>query len=84
MYQLYAKLKAVKVVLKRQNLACFGNLHKRVMEARDNLDLAGKDVIASFGKANCMIKERECLHAYVSITKAEEAFLKQIAKNQWL
>jgi hypothetical protein len=31
-----------------------------------------------------LLKERECLHAYVSISKAEEAFLKQKARNQWL
>jgi hypothetical protein len=28
--------------------------------------------------------EGECLHAYVSLTKAEEAFLKQKSRNQWL
>ena len=49
MYQLYTKLKAVKSVLKRQNLDCFGNLQRRVMEARDNLDLAQKKVIESCG-----------------------------------
>jgi hypothetical protein len=84
MYQLYSKLKVVKIVLKRQNLVCFGNLQRRVMEARDNLDLAQKKVIESCGSAACMSKERECLHAYVSITNAEEAFLKQKARNQWL
>jgi hypothetical protein len=31
-----------------------------------------------------LLKERECLHAYVSLTKAEEAFLKQKTRNQWL
>jgi hypothetical protein len=36
------------------------------------------------GRADCLQKERECLHAYVSITKAEEAFLKQKVRNQWL
>jgi hypothetical protein len=29
-------------------------------------------------------KGEECLHAYVSITKAGESFLKQKARNQWL
>jgi hypothetical protein len=62
-----------------QNLDCFGNLQSRVMEARDNLHLAQKKVIESRGSVDCMLKERECLHAYVSITKAEEAFLKQKA-----
>jgi hypothetical protein len=84
MYQLYITLKAIKYVLKRQNLVYFGNLQKKVIEARDNLDLAQNKVIESFGSANCMLKKRECLHAYVSITKTEEAFLKQKAGNQWL
>ena len=83
MFQLYAKLKSVKVVLKRQNLSCFGNLKQKVLEARENPDLAEKKVIASFGRADWLIKE-ECLHAYVSITKVEESFLKQNARNQWL
>jgi hypothetical protein len=84
MYRLCRKLRAVKIVLKRQNIVCFGNLKQRILQARDNLDLAQKDVLLSHGSAVCMQKERECLHAYVSITKAEEAFLKQKARNQWL
>lgn len=31
-----------------------------------------------------MLKEMDCLHAYVFVTKVEEAFLKQEARNQWL
>jgi hypothetical protein len=54
------------------------------MEAIDNLDLAQKKVIEYCGSADCMLKERECLHAYVSITKTEAVFLKQKTKNQWL
>jgi hypothetical protein len=84
MYRLYVKLKAVKAVLKEQNLACFGNLKLRVSQARDNLHLAQKEVLESFGRADSLLKEKECLHAYVSITKAEESFLKQKARNQWL
>lgn len=38
----------------------------------------------NYGRADCLQKERECLHAYVSISRAEEAFLKQKARNQWL
>ncbi|XP_059430260.1 uncharacterized protein LOC132163900 [Corylus avellana] len=64
MYKLYAKLKSMKVVLKVQNLSCFGNLKQKIMEACENLDMAQKDVIANFGRADCLLKERECLHAY--------------------
>jgi hypothetical protein len=59
-------------------------LKQKALEARDNLDLAQKEVLASFGKADCLLKEKEYLHVYVSITKAEESFLKQKARNQWL
>jgi len=48
------------------------------------LDLAQHAVLESHGRLDCLIKERECLHAYVSTIKAEEAFLKQKARNQWL
>lgn len=37
-----------------------------------------------FCKSECLTKENECLHDYVSISKAEEAFLKQKSRNQWL
>jgi hypothetical protein len=40
MYKLYAKLKSVKAVLKEKNLVCFGNLKQRVIQARENLNLA--------------------------------------------
>lgn len=83
MYQLCKKLQFVKAVLKRQNLDCFGDLKLRILQARDWLDLAQKDVMFSRGSADCLLKEKGCLHAYVSITKAEEAFLKQNARNQW-
>jgi hypothetical protein len=46
--------------------------------------LLKKEVLDSFGRASSLLKENECLHAYVSITKAEESFLKQKARNQWL
>jgi hypothetical protein len=84
MYQLYTRLKVLKNVLRVKNQLCFGDLKRRVMEIRDNLDLAQKEVFNSLGSADCLLKERECLHAYVSITKAKESFLKQKARNQWL
>ena len=84
MYRLYVKLKAVKAVLKEHNLACFGNPKLRVSQARDNLHLAQKEVLESFGRADNLLKEKECLHAYISITKAKESFLNQKARNQWL
>jgi hypothetical protein len=54
------------------------------IQARVCLDMAHQDVRASCGRTDYMMKERECLHAYVSITKTEEAFLKRKTRNQWL
>ena len=65
-------------------MACFGNLKLKVSQARDNLHLAQKEVLESFVRVKSLLKEKECLHAYVSIAKAEESFLKQKARNQWL
>ena len=59
-------------------------MKQRVNQACDNLTLAQNGVLANFGSADSLLKEKECLHAYVSITKAEESFLKQKARNQWL
>ncbi|XP_059441719.1 uncharacterized protein LOC132174022 [Corylus avellana] len=81
MYQLYVKRRSVKAILKEKNMVCFGNLKQRVIQARENLTLAQNGVLASFGSANSLLKERECLHAYVSITRAEESFLKQKVQN---
>jgi hypothetical protein len=84
MFRLYSKLKALKAVMKVENAACFGNLRSRVVEARGKLDLAQKAVLDTRGSAGSLLRERECLHAYVSITKAEEAFLRQKTRVQWL
>jgi len=40
--------------------------------------------LESHGDADCQIRERECLHAYISISAAEENFLKQKSRNRWL
>jgi hypothetical protein len=55
-----------------------------VVHAKECLDMAQRAVLESHGSAASLLQERECLHQYVSISKAEEAFLKQKARNQWL
>jgi hypothetical protein len=84
MFQLCKKLKAFKAVLKEKTSSFYGDLKRRVNKAKTCLDLAQHAVLESHGRLDCLIKERECLHAYVSTIKAEEAFLKQKARNQWL
>lgn len=71
MFRLYSKLKALKIVMKMKNAACFGNLRSKVVEARGKLDLAQKAVLDTRGNAGSLLRESECLHAYVSIIKAE-------------
>jgi hypothetical protein len=49
MYQLYVKLRYVKVMLEKQNVACYGNLKQKVVQAQDNLDLAQKRSLLLLG-----------------------------------
>lgn len=84
MYRLCMKLKAFKAILKGKNTSCYGDIRSRVIQAQDCLDMAQRAVLNSHGSAESLLKERECLHYYVSISRAEEAFLKQKARNQWL
>jgi hypothetical protein len=84
MFQLYTKLNAVKKILKAKNLECFGSLGQRVHQARQDLAVAQAMFIASHGNAECQRKERECLHAYFSLSVAKENFLKQKSRNIWL
>jgi hypothetical protein len=84
MYRLYAKLKSVKRILKVKNLEVFGSLGQRVMKARQALATAQASFLLSHGDAECHRKERECLHALVSISAAKEHFSKQKSRNKWL
>jgi hypothetical protein len=84
MFCLYARLKAVKQVLKEKTLVCYGAIHQKVACARDRLEQAQKDVLLLGGQADCLIKEKECLHEFLSISKAEEAYFKQKSRVKWL
>jgi len=84
MLKLFSKLKAVKKILKVKNLEIFGGLRQKVNKAKNEPDLAQSAFIASHGDEDCLKNEKECLHAYISLTLAEENFLKQKARNNWL
>jgi len=84
MYQLYVRLKAVKAILKLKNLEVFGGLRKKVDRARCELALAQSGFINSHGSRDWSLREKDCLHAYLSLVNAEENFLKQKSRNQWL
>jgi hypothetical protein len=81
---LYAHLKAVTRVLKAMTLDCYGAIHQKVAQARERPEKAQKHILLFGGQADCVRKEKECLHEFLPISKAEEAFLKQKSRVQWL
>lgn len=52
--------------------------------AKGRLDQAQIDVVSSRGKATCVARASECLSEYTSVTLAEEDFLNQKSRNNWL
>jgi hypothetical protein len=67
---------SVKNVLKAKNIEVFGDTKQMVLLAKENLEFAQRGVLNSLGIVAIVLKERECLHEFVSISKAEEAFPK--------
>ncbi|XP_062158093.1 uncharacterized protein LOC133865680 [Alnus glutinosa] len=55
-----------------------------VLQARSDLAKAQSKFLASRDNADCQKKERECLHLLVSLSAAEENFLKQKSRVNWL
>jgi hypothetical protein len=70
MFELYSKLKGVKQILKAKNKEFFNGLGQRVVLARKALAMAQEVFIASHGSLNCYLKEKECLHEFISISLA--------------
>jgi hypothetical protein len=73
----------VKDILKIKNLEVFGGLSQKVVQARQNLAIAQFEFLSSGGSIACQRKER-CLHHFISVSNAEENFLKQKSRNRWL
>jgi hypothetical protein len=84
MFRLYSKFKSVKNILKAKNLEVFGGLGQKVIKARQDLAQAQAAFLLSHGNANCQRRERECVHTLVSLSAAEENFMKQKSRNNWL
>lgn len=55
----------------------FGGLNQKVLQAKAQIEQAQKEFIDSHGDSEKLEREQECLHEYVSISTAEEKFLKQ-------
>ena len=84
MFRLTRKLKGVKAILKAFNFRSFGRLHDRVVAAREALTQGQTAVLNN--PSNPMLGENEkgCLKIYHDLAIAEEGFLKQKSRVQWL
>lgn len=65
-------------------MKCLEGIRERVLMAKGRLDQAQIDVVSSRGKATCVARASECLSEYTSVTLAEEDFLNQKSRNNWL
>ena len=84
MYRLTQKLKRVKASLKVFNFHSFGMLGERVVKARKTLEQAQTAVLNNPTDPVLMDNERKCLKMYHDLAYAEEGFLKQKSRVQWL
>lgn len=76
---------SVKAVMKQMNAeVLYGGIKQKVNQDRERLEFSQREFIESRGKPENLKKEKECLHEFVSISKAEKLFLKQKSRNQWL
>ena len=76
MFRLYAQLKAVKRILKDKTSICYGGIHQKVAQAKERLEQAHREILMYNGQVNFVKKEKECLHEFLSISKAKEAYYK--------
>ena len=84
MFRLTRKLKGVKAILKALNFRSFGRLHDRVVAAREALCQAQSAVLNSSSNPMLGENEKSCLKNYHDLAIAEEGFLKQKSRVQWL
>ena len=84
MYRLTRKLKRVKAILKAFNFHSFGKLRERVVDARETLNKAQSALLNSPSNPMLIDNEKKCLKAYHDLAYAEEGFLKQKSRVQWL
>lgn len=55
----YSRLKSLKRILKEKNRNCYGEIHRKILQARVRLDVAQQAVLSSRGCADGLKKERE-------------------------
>ena len=84
MYRLTRKLKSVKAALKAFNFHSFAKLHDRVVDAKENLKQAQFALLNNPYDTLLVENEKKCLKAFHDLACAEEGFLKQKSRIQWL
>ena len=81
MFSLYQKLKSLKAEFMKFNKDWFGGLSVRVKKARDDLE---RRLRLCPGHSILLQLEKEKNHCFVSLSYAEESFMKQKSRNNWL
>ena len=84
MYRLTRKLKSVKAILKAFNFHSFAKLRERVVDARETLNQAQSMLLNNLYDPLLVENEKRCLKAFHDLACAEEGFLKQKSRIQWL
>jgi hypothetical protein len=84
MFKLYSRLKAVKAKMKGVNKDIYGCIAQKVLVARQNLEAIQMRLMQKHREVGLRTSEQECLHEFIAIQKAEEAFMKQKARNKLL
>ena len=84
MFRLTRKLKRVKAILKAFNFRSFGRLHERVVAAKEALCQAQSALLNSPSNPLLGENEKSSLKNYHDLAIAEEGFLRQKSRVQWL
>ena len=84
MYRLTRKLRSVKNRLKAFNFQVFTNVQEKVVEARETLYRSQADLLSNPNESRLVGNEKMYLKNFHDLARAEEGFLKQKSRIQWL
>ena len=84
MYRLTRKLRSVKNRLKAFNFHDFANVQEKVVESRETLYRTQVDMLSNPNDSGLVGMEKMCLKNFHDLARAEEGFLKQKSRIQWL
>ena len=84
MYRLTRKLRNVKIRLKAFNFHVFDNIQEKVVDARETLYHVQAELLSNLNDSGMVENEKICLKNFHELARAEEGFLKQKSRIQWL